>query len=162
MKQSNSYKQQLYKELIKFDRDSTQFNNKKQGFNVYKNVLRRLIIQAKIIYYSAQFENNKGDGRKTWRTMDNLLHRKASKSIPDAIIIEDKLPTDKGKIADAFNRYFATICVTDGNVNQNLPLYDEYLNNPTDASFNFEQFENAAVLQFINKLKPSHSLAAIF
>ena len=125
--------------------DSTQFNNKKQEFNVYKNVLQRLINQAKNIYYFAQFENNKGDGRKTWRTMDNLLHRKASKSTPDAIIIEDKLSTDKGKIADAFKKYFATVCVTDENVNQNLPLYDEYLNNPTDASFNFEQVEDAAV-----------------
>ena len=47
--------------------------------------------------------------------------------------------------------------MTADNVNQNVPLYDEYLNNPADASFNFEQVENAAVLQFINKLKPSHS-----
>ena len=47
--------------------------------------------------------------------------------------------------------------MTDENFNQNLPLYDEYLNNPTDASFNFEQVENAVVLQFISKLKPSHS-----
>ena len=39
--------------------------------------------------------------------MDNLLHRKSSKSIPDATIVEDKLSTDKGKIADAFNKYFA-------------------------------------------------------
>ena len=50
------------------------------------------------------------------------------------------------KIADAFNKYFATVCVTDDNVNQNLPLYDEYLNNTTDASFNFEEVKNAAVL----------------
>ena len=88
-----------------------------------------------------------------------MLHRKASKSTPDAIIIEDKLSTDKGKIADAFNKSFATVCVTDENVNQNLSLYMyvEYLNNTNNASFNFEQVENAAVLRFINKLKPSHS-----
>ena len=109
------------------------------------------------IYYSIQSENNKGDGRKTWRTMDNLLHKKSSKSIPDAIIVEDKLATDKGKIADAFNKYFATVCMTNENANQNLPQYDEYLKNPTDASFNFERVENTAVLHFINKLKPSHS-----
>ena len=89
---------------------------------------------------------------KTWRTMYNLLHRKSSKSIPDAIIFEDKLATDKGKIADAFNKYFATICMTDENANQNLPQYDKYLKIPTDASFNFEQVENNAVLHFINKL----------
>ena len=49
------------------------------------------------------------------------------------------------------------VCVTYENANENLPLYDEYLKNPTDASFNFEQVDNSAVLHFINKLKPSHS-----
>ena len=39
--------------------------------------------------------------------MDILLHRKSSKSIPDPTIVEDKLSTDKVKIADAFNKYFA-------------------------------------------------------
>ena len=142
---------------MKLNKYSTEFNNNKQEFNVYKNVLRRLINRAKNIYYSTQFENNKGDGRKTWRTMYNLLHRKSSKSIPDAIIVEDKLATDKSKIADAFNKYFATVCMTNENANQNLSQYDEYLKNPTDASFNFEQVKNTAVLHFINKLKPSHS-----
>ena len=56
-----------YKDLMKLNRNSTEFNNNKQEFNVYKNVLQRLINRAKNIYYSTQFENNKGDGRKTWR-----------------------------------------------------------------------------------------------
>ena len=62
--------------------------------------------------------------------MDNLLHahRKSSKS--DAIIVEDKLSTDKSKIADAFNTHFATVCMTDENANQNLSQYDKYLKNP--------------------------------
>ena len=129
---SVNHKNKLYKELMKLNRNSTEFNNNKQEFNVYKNVLRKRINQAKNIYYSTQFENNKDDGRKTWRTMDNLLHvhRKPSKSIPDAIIVEDKLSTDKGKIADAFNTHFATVCMTDENANQNLSQYDQYLKNP--------------------------------
>ena len=45
--------------------------------------------------------------------MDNLLHRISSKSIPDAIIVEDKLSTDNGKISDAFNKYLTAVCVTD-------------------------------------------------
>ena len=97
-------KTKVYKELMKLNRNSTEFINNKQEFNAYQNVLQRLINQSENIYYSTQFENNKGDGRKTWRTMDNLLHRKSSKSIPDAIIVEDKLSTDKSKIADAFNK----------------------------------------------------------
>ena len=101
---SVNHKKKLYKELMKLNRNSTEFINNKQEFNAYQNVLRRPINQSENIYYSTQFENNKGDGRKTWRTMDNLLHRESSKSIPDAIIVEDKLSTDKSKIADAFNK----------------------------------------------------------
>ena len=37
---------------MKLNRNSTEFNNNKQEFNVYKNVLRRLINQTKNIYYS--------------------------------------------------------------------------------------------------------------
>ena len=95
-----SQKTKVYKELMKLNRNSTEFINNKQEFNAYQNVLRRLINQSENMYYSTQFENNKGDGRKTWRTMNNLLHRKSSKSIPDAIIlkinylqIKVKLPT---------------------------------------------------------------------
>ena len=96
--------------------------------------------------------------------MGNLLHRKASKSTPDAIIIEDKLSTDKGKIANAFNKYFATVCVTDENVNQNLSLYMnvEYLNNTNYASFNFEQVENAAINSNLPIVVGATKLAALF
>ena len=106
-----------------------------------------LINQAKNIYYSTQFENNKDDGKKIWRTMDNLLHLKPQIST-EMLIIEDKLSTDKGKIADGFNKSFATVWGPDENANQNLPLYDEYLKNLPNASFNPEQVENSAVLHF--------------
>ena len=36
-------------------------------------------------------------------------------------------------------------------------MMNRYLQNPTDASFNFEEVENSAVLHVINKLKTSHS-----
>ena len=49
-----------------------------------------------------------------------FLHRKPTKLIPDEIIVEDNLSTDTGKIADAYNKHFATVCVTEDDVNQNL------------------------------------------
>ena len=61
---------------MKINKDLPLFDNKKQKFNVYKNTLRRLINQAKNIYFSTQFEKNRGDGKKTWQTIDNALHRK--------------------------------------------------------------------------------------
>ena len=61
-------------------------------------------------------------------------------------------------MADSFNIYFSTICATSEIVNRNnVPSHDVYLNNPTEAVFNFEQIDNMTVLHYINKLKPFHS-----
>ena len=75
----------------------------------------------------------KGDGKKPWETLDNVLHRKTSKSSPDAIQINDKLST----MANSFNTYFSTICATSEIDNpNNVPSHDVYLNKPTEAEFN--------------------------
>ena len=71
----------------------------------------------------------------------NVLHRKTSKSSHDAIQINDKLSTDKTEMADSFNTYCSTICATSEiNNPNNVPSHDVhvYLNNPTEAEFNFE------------------------
>ena len=155
---SVNHKNRLYKRLMKINRDTPLFMTKKQEFNAYKNSLRKIINLAKNHYYSTQFQKNKGDGKKTWETLDNVLHRKTSKSSPDAIQINDKLSTDKTEMADSFNTYFSTICATSEIDNpNNVPSHEVYLNNPTEAEFNFEHIDNVTVLHYINKLKPSHS-----
>ena len=68
-----NHKKKSYKKLMKCNRDSSQFNNKR----IIK--LMRIINQAKNIYYP-QFKNI--EGRKTFQTVDDLHHRKAQKSIP--------------------------------------------------------------------------------
>ena len=56
-------------------------------------------------------------------------------------------------MADSFNTYFSTICATSEIDNpNNVPSHDVYLNNPTEAEFNFEQIDNMTVLHYINKL----------
>ena len=155
---SVNHKNRLYKRLMKINRDTPLFITKKQEFKAYKNSLKRIINRAKNYYFSTQFQKNKGDGKKTWQSLDNVLHRKTSKSSPDAIQINNKLSTDKTEMADSFNTYFSTICATSEIDNpNNVPSHDVYLNNPTEAEFNFEQIDNMTVLHYINKLKPSHS-----
>ena len=61
-------------------------------------------------------------------------------------------------MADSFNTYFSTVCATSEIDNpNNVPSHEVYLNNPTEAEFNFEHIDNVTVLHYINKLKPSHS-----
>ena len=93
----------LYKKLMKINRDSVLFGTKKQEFNAYKNTLRNLINQAKKNYYSKQFDRNRLNSKKTWRTIGQVLLRKTPKSTPDAIIIDNKLSTDRKEMADSFN-----------------------------------------------------------
>ena len=146
----------LYKKLMKINRDSLLFDTKKQEFNAYKNTLRRLINQAKNKYYSKQFDKNRRNGKKTWHTIDQALHRKIPKSTPDAIIIDNKLSTDRKEMADSFNTYFSTVCAPSETDNSNMPTHSVYLSNPPNTTFQFEEIDNRTVLQYINNMKPSH------
>ena len=87
------------------------------------------------MYFHTQFEKHERNGTKTWRTVDNALNKKARKTIPDVISINNHLCTSKLKIADAFNNYFATICAI--NEIPDIPTpYTTYLNNATKSTFN--------------------------
>ena len=144
----------LYKKLLKINRDSILLDTIKQEFNVYKNTLRRLINQAKNKYYSKQFDTNRRNGKKTWQTIDQALHRKTPKSTSDAIIIDNKLSTDRKKMADSFITYFSTVCAPSKTDNSNMPKHSVYLGNPTNTTFQFEEIDNRTVLQYINNIKP--------
>ena len=56
-------------------------------------------------------------------------------------------------MVDSFNTCFSTICATNTIHNHNnVPSHDVYLNNPTDAQFNYESINDMNMLHYINKL----------
>ena len=117
--------------------------------------MRRTINHAKKLYFHTQFEKHEGNGTKTWRTVDNALNRKACKTTPDVISIDNDLCTSKPKIADAFNNYFATICAN--NKIPDIPTpYTNYLNNATKSTFNFKLIDNATTMQYLSKITKLH------
>ena len=103
---------------------------------MYKNTLRGLINLAKKLYFSSQFIKQRGNGRKTWQTIDiNALHRKPHKSSPIGVLINGDMCSDKKNMANAFNKYFATICTNNnpGNIlflilTVSMPLFIQLLN----------------------------------
>ena len=71
----------------------------------------------------------------------NALKRKARRTTPDAISIDNQLCTSKPKIADKFNNYFAIICAN--NIIPDIPTsHTHYLNNATESTFNFKIIDN--------------------
>ena len=101
-KQSVNKEVWLYKKWKKTNINSEDYEIRKQEFNMYKNALRRLINYAKKLYFSGQFIKQRGNGRKTWQTIDNALHRKPHKSSPDGVLINRDMCSDKKNMENAF------------------------------------------------------------
>ena len=94
---------------------------------------------------------------KTWQTLDNALHKKNPISTPDAIMINGILSTNKTKMAESFKNNFLTLCKQSEANEHHLPSHNIYLDNSPDTILKFEQIDITTVVQYINKLKPSHS-----
>ena len=122
------------------------FDNKNKNLTYQVETLRRLINQAKNLYFSTQFEKKRSDGKKTWQTIDNALHRKNPTSTPDAIVIDGTLSTKTTKMVESFNNYFSTV-FKPNEANEPNPLpHTTYLKNPSNTVFKFEQTDNATVV----------------
>ena len=86
--------------------NSAIYETRKHRFNQYKNTLRKTITEG---IFRINLEDMKVMA-KTWKTIDDALHRKSRKAIPDAISVNTKLSTNKQENANEFNKYFVTIC----------------------------------------------------
>ena len=70
---SIQYRDKLYMNLKKTPFSSTQHAILKQNLKTYNTILNKLIMNAKKDYYHNEFSRYKGDIKKTWSTINNLL-----------------------------------------------------------------------------------------
>ena len=61
---SVNQKNLLFKRMKKTNVESPLYDDRKQQFNSYKILLRRLINQAKTLYYGTEFNRHRGNGKK--------------------------------------------------------------------------------------------------
>ena len=80
------------------------------------------------IVFHTQFEKHEGNGTKTWRTVDNALNRKARRTTPDVISIDNHLCMSEPKIADELNNYLFN--------NHLCQQYNSQHSNPLHSLFN--------------------------
>lgn len=149
-------KNKLYRRLKKTKSTSPSYEHKKTAFNNCRNLLRRVIRKAKKDYFATQFDRNKHDLKKTWRTLNNSLGRKPSKSSPETIIIEGTTCTNLKQMANAFNQHFINICNTCIEPPRESS-FATYLTDRTKSEFQFHLIDNDTTLRFLNKMKISNS-----
>ena len=74
----------------------------------YRRVLKKLVEDSKDKYYGRKFDENSGNSRKIWEII-NSIRGKQKRQIKPLFVINDEKITDRRRIANEFNKYFASI-----------------------------------------------------
>ena len=131
----------------------------KQNLKTYNTILNKLITNAKKDYYHNEFSRYKGDIKKTWATINNLLCRKNRKSNhPSHLKIASKDVTNKEEIASEFNKYFTSIGpILSNAIPTTTRSHRSYITRVINSKFNFSPTNNEEVSKIINNFLPKSS-----
>jgi hypothetical protein len=148
---SISFKDKLYGEY---------YESRLTNFRTYNKILRQMINAAKKSYYQNCFYRFKGDIKKTWCTINDIINNKKRKdNFQEYFELNGNKITNKKEIADQFNTFFV-------NLGPNLAeqinyppgrSYKDYLNDPATQKFEFRTVSSETVIKVINSLKPKSS-----
>ena len=96
---------------ISKEKDPTIVSSLRNEFKTLRNEITSEKRREKKLYYEAFFESNKRKTSKLWEGVRNLVNISSSKSTNIKLLdeINGNLISDKGIIANTFNRHFATI-----------------------------------------------------
>ena len=136
------------------------FLNIKQNLKVYNRILKRSICEAKSsLYYYTKFNQCKSDSQKTWKYINDVLHRNGKMSSLDYMNIDQKRVKDIRCIANHFNDYF---CRIGSSMASTIPSVDkctftDYLKFSITTTFNFKPVTDLEVSKIIQQLKSKSS-----
>ena len=151
LKRSIAMKNSLY---IKQLRNPSDENTKL--YKRYKNKLTKVMKRAERLHFSELIEKHKGNSKKIWSVIKNVINKKTMKSVPSQLLINGKIETNRETMANKFNNYFTNIGkdlankIPDSGVD---PL--SYLANNNDHSIFLRPVKSDEVEKIILSLKPS-------
>ena len=127
---------------------------------VYDRYLNLCIQNAKKYYYAREFTKYKGDIRKTWDTLKDILNKKKGKSkFPTYFLSENEHVSGAAQKLANFNEYFTNIgpdLTCSINISNKAP-FDSYLNTPCPNSSVFQYTNPTDIAKIIGQLKPQSS-----
>ena len=113
----------------------------KYNLKIYNWYLNQCIRNAKKNYYTREFTKYKGDIRKTWDTLKDILNKtKGESTFPAYFLSENEHVFGSQNIANKFNEYFTNIgpdLARSINTANKAP-FDSYLKTPCSNSFLFQ------------------------
>ena len=132
--------------------DSEMYTQLKTNLKTYQVILKRLIRNAKKMYFQKKFDKFKSDIKNTWQTIKEILNRtRTQQNLCDEFLIDNEMTGDPSIIADKFNNLFANVgrrlseqLTTPDNVN-----FKHYLRNPVVPNMSFSQISEEAVMEVL-------------
>ena len=122
-------------------------------FKKQRNIVNKEIRQA---YYQNTFNENKGDSKRTWQTINELTSRKSGKTTATSLIVNGLSVANPSELSDKFNNHFATIGsklaskISSSDTDSHL----RYLTG-TDKRFELRPTSTTKVFSLLNKLNKS-------
>ena len=104
IKISIKQKSKLYKKYL---RNPSNLN--KDNYQSFNKILKKTIHNSKRLFYQEQFDAAKGNIKKNWEIINNILNRKKTNIQSNSFLIDNSMTNDKIKIANGFNNFFAIV-----------------------------------------------------
>ena len=157
---SIKYRDNLHNQLKRLNPTSIEHVIKTSNLKTYNSILKRSIRAAKLSYYEQLFNSYKNDARKTWKTINEILHRSIKKrSLPEYFKNRDNKITDNVEIANYFNSFFTNIgkdlankIKDDSNNN-----YSYYLTRNSENRLQFQETNEESILKIIDNFPAKSS-----
>ena len=147
-------KDKLYKLMIQHTIDDVEAHQYiKNTFNIYRNMLKKLIRQAKRLYYIATFARFKHNIKQTWKIIKETLNRSKRDALPNRFLVGGQYIDDPKEIANAFNSYFINIGPSVASHIVTDVSYKDYLSENHTTTIKMKFVKEEAVDSIINKLK---------
>ena len=150
----------MYLKFKRCNQQSVEYNTLKNNLHVFNCILKKTIREAKIQYYNKLFTKYKGDIKKTWQTISDIICKSNGKrKTLDKIIVDSRVIKDKEEICNKFNDFFANIGPK--LANQIKPIsnktYDTFLKKRVLTSFSFSLVSKTNVLKHLSSLRTKNS-----
>ena len=150
----------LYLKFKRCNKQSSEYNTLKNNLHVFNCILKKTIREAKIKHYDKLFTQYKGDIKKTWQTISDIICKSNTKRITlDKIIVDSKVIKDKEEICNKFNEFFANIgpkLATQIKPASNK-TFDTFLKKRVLVSFDFKLVSENEVLKHLSSLRTKNS-----
>jgi hypothetical protein len=123
-------------------------------YKFYRDTINSLLRKSKKQYHKNYFLQHANNIKKTWKGINNLLHRQGNMKVSDiSLNINGKLFTDQNIVVDKMNKYFINVA---DNLAKEIPQpnsnFQDYLVNPNEHSIYLTEISPDEINKIIKNL----------